>query len=201
MSEILAIGGWKTNAELIADAVVPLGYLHVDWPTLDPTYGEGKWWTQWMPKKLIGSDIDIDKSPVGASVDFTDMPWQDKSFMAVAYDPPYKLNGTPTNEKDAPYGVHVVRTRDQRLSLITDGMTECCRVLADEGFLLVKVQDQVNGGKVHWQSDMCSEHAKRLGLRKVDAFFFGSHRPQPAGRRQLTARRNYSTLLVFQKGK
>lgn len=34
---VLAVGGWRNNAEMIRDAVVPLGYLHSDWCTLDPT--------------------------------------------------------------------------------------------------------------------------------------------------------------------
>lgn len=70
-SEIMAIGQWRTNADMIADAVVPLGYLHEDWVTLDPTYGYGKWWTRWKPRELVGSDLDPSKSPIGISVDFT----------------------------------------------------------------------------------------------------------------------------------
>lgn len=39
-----------------------------------------------------------------------------------------------------------------------------------------------------------------LGGRKVDRFeYLKPFRPQPAGRRQISARRNYSTLLVFGK--
>lgn len=41
-------------------------------------------------------------------------PWPDRSFQAVAYDPAYKLNGTPTAQKDERYGVHVVATRAGR---------------------------------------------------------------------------------------
>lgn len=200
-SEIMAIGQWRTNADMIADAVVPLGYLHEDWVTLDPTYGYGKWWTRWKPRELVGSDLDLSKSPIGISVDFTDMPWPDRSFQAVAYDPAYKLNGTPTAQKDERYGVHVVATRAEREATMLAGLTECERVLGPEGFLLVKCQDMVNGGRVRWQTDDFTRHARSLGLDKVDALLFQSHRPQPVGRRQLTARRNYSTLLIFKKGK
>lgn len=31
---VLSVGEWRNNAELIRDAVVPLGYLHDDWLTL-----------------------------------------------------------------------------------------------------------------------------------------------------------------------
>lgn len=199
--QIMAIGPWRTNAEMIADAVVPLGYLHKDWLTLDPTYGYGNWWKLWTPTELVGCDLDPRKSPIGFPVDFTDMPWGDESFQAVAYDPAYKLNGTPTSEKDERYGVHEVATRARREAAMLAGLTECERVLTPEGFLLAKCQDMVNGGHVRWQTDDFTQHAHSLGLRKVDALLFRSYRPQPSGRRQLTARRNYSTLLVFKKGK
>lgn len=197
---VFAIGEWKTNADLIED-IAKLGYLKKEWLTLDTTYGEGKWWTKWKPDALVGCDIDPAKSPLGYSVDFRRLPFHDGTFEAVTYDPPYKLNGATTVEKDKPYGVHVEATRDERLSLILDGMSEAARVLIADGYLLVKVQDQVNGGKVRWQSDLCSEHAKSVNLEKVDLFLFRSYRPQPANRRQLTARRNYSSLIVFKKGK
>lgn len=195
---VFAIGDWKTNAEMIRYGVVALGYLTKDSRTLDPTWGYGKWWTLWQPDVLIGSDIDAAKSPCGQSVDFRHLPHADASFDVVAYDPPFKLNGTGS-DKDERYGVHIAQTRMQRMQGILDGMTECTRVLKPGGYLLVKVQDMVNGGKVHWQSDTCTNHGQSIGLTKVDALLFKSYRPQPPGRRQLTARRNYSTLMIFQK--
>jgi hypothetical protein len=171
---VLAVTEWKTNADLIAD-VARLGYLHDDWLTLDPTYGLGKWWTLWRPRMLIASDIDPAKSPCGYSVDFTALNQADQSFDAVAFDPLYKLNGTPTADVDERYGVHVVRSRDDRHQLILDGISECARVLKPSGFLLVKCQNQVNGGKVRWQTDLFSRHAETVGhstllvLKKPDS--------------------------------
>jgi len=193
---ILAVQAWPTNADLIADCA-QLGYLHDDWLTLDPTYGLGRWWSKWRPHRLVASDVDPAKSPTGTSVDFTDLPHPDGMFDAVAFDPPYKLNGTPTADIDGRYGVHVVRSREDRHRLICDRITECARVLAPRGFLLVKCQDQVNGGRVRWQTDLFTRHAEHLGLDKVDALHMLAYRPQPDGTRQEHARRNHSTLLVF----
>lgn len=195
---VFAIGEWRTNAEMIRDAVVPLGYVKKNSVTLDPTWGYGRWWSLWEPDVLIGSDIDIAKSPLGISIDYRSMPFPDEMYDVVAFDPVYKLNGAPS-QKDERYGAHVVKTRSDRLQDVYDGMTECTRVLVNKGILLLKVQDMVNGGKVHWQTDLCTNHAATIGLSKIDAFLFRSYRPQPKGRRQLTARRNYSTLLVFRK--
>lgn len=196
----MAIGEWRTNGDLIAD--VARLYLDDDMTVLDPTYGHGRWWTVWRPQCLVAFDIDPAKSPdYPAGGDFTCMPahWTDR-FDAVAFDPPYKLNGTATVEVDAQYGVHERATRDQRLDLIEAGLAECARVLKPGGYLLVKCQDQVEGGKVRWQTDRVTAAATGpLELVKVDAFLFRSYRPQPAGRTQQHARRNYSTLFVFQK--
>ena len=195
---ILAISKWANNGALIADCA-SLGYLRKEWRTLDPTYGYGTFWNDWRPDVLIGTDIIPGLSPTHpASIDFTALPWGNGSFDAVVFDPPYKLNGTPTEEVDARYGVHEVATRDERMQLIRNGITECARVLGD-GYLLAKCQDQVNGGKVRWQTIDFTNHATTLGLGLVDRFDFLSYRPQPSGRRQVHARRNASTLLVFKR--
>lgn len=196
---ILAIAKWSSNAALIADCA-RLGYLRREWRTLDPTYGLGTFWQEWHPIRLTRTDIVPTLSPdAPAGVDFTDMPWGDRAFDCVVFDPPYKLNGTPTDEIDGRYGVDVVDTRAGRMQLIRDGISECARVLGD-GYLLLKCQDQVNGGKVRWQTIEFANHAKTLGLGLVDRFDFLSYRPQPSGVRQVHARRNASTLLIFKRG-
>lgn len=196
---ILAIHAWPSNAELIADCA-RLGYLREDWTTLDCTYGLGTFWKVWQPKYLVGTDLDPAKSWTGLSVDFRNLPWPARHFDCVVFDPPYKLNGTPTDAVDSRYGVDEVDTRQGRMDLIRDGLTECARVLGD-GYLLMKCQDQVNGGKVRWQTIEFTSHAQILGLELVDRFDILSYRPQPPGRRQVHARRNASTLLIFQRAK
>ena len=195
--EVLAFHAWPSNAELIADCA-RLGYLRPEWRTLDCTYGFGTFWKAWRPDHLTGCDLIPEKSPLGESVDFRFLPWPDRYFDAVVFDPPYKLNGTPTDEVDGRYGVHVATTREERMALIRDGLTECARVLG-AGYLLMKCQDQVNGGRVRWQTIEFTNHAQTLGLELVDRFDMLGHRAQPPGRRQVHARRNSSTLLVFQR--
>ena len=198
---VMAAGTWSSNAELIRDAVVPLGYLRTEWRTLDPTYGLGRFWTLWRPNNLVASDLDPAKSPVGRSIDFRRTAWADDQFDAVVFDPPYKLNGTSTGKGaatcDADYGVEKWMSLAERHQLIVDGITECTRVLRPNGVLLVKCQDQVNGGKVRWQTRIFADHAETLGHRLVDRFDLPSYRAQPPGRSQQHARRNTSALLVF----
>lgn len=119
LGAVLTATKWATNAELIED-VERFGYL--DGRVLDCTYGYGTFWKNWKPDDLTACDIDPAKSPIGHSVDFTNLvEFGKRSFDAVVFDPPYKLNGTPTDAVDERYGVHKVATWQDRYSLIIDG--------------------------------------------------------------------------------
>lgn len=194
---VLAAYAWPTNAHLI-EACATLGYLGEDRATLDCTYGKGTFWKRWKPSSLTATDLDPAKSPsVPVGVDFTAMPWPDEMFPAVVFDPPYKLNGTPS-APDERYGADVVRSWQDRHGLIKRGMTECRRVLAPGGYLLVKCQDQVCSGKVRWQTREFADHGEALGLELVDRLDRLGGRAQPAGRRQVHAHQRPSSMLVFE---
>jgi hypothetical protein len=185
---IPAAYAWKTNAHLIED-VAKLGYL--DGSVLDLTPGLGVWWKRWKPEKLT---LNHD--------DFRSTGWFADSFDAVAYDPPYKLNGTPTPGVDARYGVHIPTPWEDRINLMRAGLDEAIRLAKPGGHVLMKCQDQVSSGKVRWQTVWFTNAAtmsKRTEL--VDRFdMLGTTRPQPmAGRRQCHAHGRPSTLLVFRK--
>lgn len=192
-----AVFAWKTNGDLIAD-VARLGYL--DGLVLDPTYGRGKWWTKYRPR-LVYSDVNPHDADV-ATDDFTALHWPDEYFDAVAFDPPYKLNGTPGGDVDDRYGVGEPTRWQDRMFLCRRGAIECARVLKPGGYLLWKCQDQVCAGRVRWQThDFVDLACQRLDLDLVDRFdMLGTTRPQPAGR-QVHAHGRPSTLLVFQKPK
>jgi len=189
-----AVHNWPTNGDLIAD--VAKLYLQDTCEVFDATYGRGLWWTKWQPRRLITNDLNPD-SPAQYHEDFTFLPWDDNSFDAVAYDPPYKLNGKPVlGEFDDRYGVGQYTKWQNRMGLIIDGFRECARV--SYGTLLVKCQDQVVSGKVRWQTYELMREAEDIGLKLEDRFdMLGGSRPQPPGRRQIHARGRGSTLLVF----
>lgn len=201
MGDVLSIGEWSTNGDLIAD-VARLGWLSDELTVLDATYGRGRFWTKYRPPLLVGVDIDPAKCPGGDSVDFRRLPFPDRSFDVVVFDPPYKLNGSSQlGGFDEDYGVAGAPvTRQERMRTIAEGAKECARVAARH--LLVKCQDQVSGGKMRWQTDAVTAIAYAAGFRKADRFDFRSKgMPQPGTRRQQHARHSVSQLLVFTRGK
>ena len=194
---IETIGAWKNNAELIADAA-SLGYIHGD--ILDATYGLGRFWSL-LPEvepSVVKNDADPERGDFHS--DFCSFPkdWQ-ASFDTTIFDPPYKLNGTPSLPMDNDYGANVATTLKDKLSLIENGAIECLRVTRSKGYLLVKVMDQVASGRMWWQTDLVTQ-ALSESARKVAVFHLkGRTRKQPAGRRQLHPRNTHSTLMVFKK--
>lgn len=193
---IPAVHAWPSNAHLIRD-VAELGYIGD--MVLDVTYGLGNFWTEFQPEYLLGTDQNAAKSMTGDSVNFTRLPFSDRGFQTVVFDPPYKLNGTPDQDTDERYGVETPTRWQDRMSLMLDGLIECCRV-ADRT-VLAKCQDQVCSGKVRWQTLEFEQVARGQGFEQVDRFdLLGTARPQPMeGRRQRHAHGRPSTLLVFQR--
>jgi hypothetical protein len=185
----------RTNGQAIADCAA-LGYIKLTDRTLDTTYGLGRFWTDWCPATLARNDLDPARGNL--HYDFTKLPFADRSWDVVVFDPPYRLTGTPDSggpaNSDTDYGITAMRWQD-RMQLIIDGAVECGRV-ADRT-LLVKVQDQVCSGQIRWQTHTVID---ALGTwRLVDELYVVGLRAQPAGRTQKHASRNYSSLLVFQR--
>lgn len=177
---ILALGTWKDNGVLIAD-IARLGrYLHNDMRIWDATWGTGTFWATWTPGHLVGTDGDADKGAPHGMWDAR-VPWlHGPVFDAVVWDPPYKLNGKPT-DPDRPYGVDVRNTRDGRHALMCDGLIGCILSTRIGGFVLAKSMIQVNSGRKWDQPRMLTETAEANGCRWVDEFIFPnkSYRPQP----------------------
>lgn len=198
---VLAAHNWRNNAEMIADCA-RLGYLAVDRITLDPTFGRGKWWTTFRPEKLFTHDLRAD------GVDFRDLPYDDATFDDAVFDPPYMAPGgretsTMTDFNDR-FGTHnTPRTPLENQQLINDGLSEVHRVVKPRGFVLVKCMDYVNSGRLFLGTHHTLTHGLSLGFECFDRLehWRRTPSPQPAGRRQVHARRNYSTLLVFRKGR
>lgn len=203
---VLAATAWNTNADMILDCV-QLGYLRKEWLTLDPTYGKGNWWTKWEPDLLVKSDINP-QAPCMDPADFTSLPYATNAFDVVTFDPPYVcIGGRKTGsmqDMHAAYGMtDAPKSPAELQALINAGLAECRRVVKPGGLILVKMQDYISSGKFWNGTYRTQRWAEYLFLETIDRLehVAKAPRPQPAGRRQVHARRNLSTLLVLQKGK
>jgi hypothetical protein len=205
---ILAATYFKTNAEII-QACVTLGFLNRDMKVLDPTYGNGLWWTLWKPRRLVKHDLTLD------GVDFRNQPHRDNSFDAAAYDPPYvSVGGRETSRIKAmyeAYGLLGAPVSPRLLQiLINDGLKEMWRLVKPQGYVLVKCQDYVSSGKLHSGTFHTEFVARDLGFEIVEKFIHvkKSGGPQPGNRtrksesgervasKQQHARHNASVLIV-----
>jgi hypothetical protein len=196
---IRAIGTRRTNAELIVDCRT-LGYLTDTDVILDATYGLGRFWNLWRPRALVTNDLDPSTS-ADHHHDFRQLPFSDRQFDAVVFDPPYKLNGTPGQggpaTSDRSYGVATRCTWQDRHELIRAGIAETARVCGRT--LAIKCQDQVSSGAVRWQTREFADQAEHHGFTLTDMLHVAGYRPQPPGRTQRHAARDYSTLLVLHR--
>jgi hypothetical protein len=189
--KVRAAHAWKSNAHLIED-VAKLGYLngHV----LDPTYGKGRWWKRWQPKRLTTS--------ADVPLDFRRMPFPTDTFDAVVFDPPYVAPGgretSTIKGMHADYGMDGTRpTPWETWDYNQAGFWECVRVVGDGGYVLYKSKDYVTSGHVQWVIDWIIGDTYDSNLDLVDRFEHVG-RPGPQSQKeQVHARRNLSTLLVF----
>lgn len=185
----------RTNGELMAQCA-ELGYL--PGTVLDMTYGLGAFWNRYRPHTLIA--MDRYAGHVDLTADAICLPFANASIATVVYDPPYKLNGTSTGyglgAMDERYGVHGSYVpAAARHALLLDGVSEALRVATR--YVLVKCADQISSGRYNAQTFMVWQRAMEHGATMVDMLHVVGGREQPSGTRQLHARRNYSSLLVF----
>lgn len=176
---VLSASRWKTNGALIA-GIAKVGWLQDQWTVVDPTYGEGAFWTQWKPAKLLASDLNVNKSPTGLSLDATKMPLDDNSVDAATIDAPYQLRGTTSSDMDERYGVEEYETVEFRHGLMKAMLKDAARYVRPGGTILFKCQAQVCSGRYWNQPHIMVEYGEsRLGLEQVDEFLFLAHRGQP----------------------
>lgn len=192
---------WRTNAELLTHAAFPIlrtARLWDDTMTLlDPTYGDGKWWAEYVPPNLV-----YHTRRTHPEWDFRSMPYGADTFDGCVFDPPYCGKGgratSGIKEMDDAYGLTDSPASPKALleQNIT-GLTECLRVT--RRFVLMKSMDFVAGGELHCHTRALEDVAAAAGWSVYERFIHlpSGGRPQPAGRRELRARLRPSTLSVL----
>lgn len=142
-------------------------YVRPDDRIADLTWGKGSFWRK-VPAlrdaQVTGSDLlTVPERPW----DFTDTPYEPRSFDIAVIDPPYQPNGRTSVISDQ-YQLHTVGSMDEVRRFYRDGMTEAVRIARRQ--IWVKCMDMVHNGKQHPMMTTAVWQGMFLGLHLRDTF-------------------------------
>lgn len=183
------------NAALIA-SIAPL-YLRGS--VLDVTYGGGVWWRRFKPEEFAGHDIATD------GVDFRALPYGNRSWDTVCFDPPYVPSRAAHTAHPAikgrfreAFGLNTIRRRSDLDALVDEGLAECARVARH--WVLAKCCDYAeNATQFVLGHVRVIIEGQRLGLRVHDLIVHagGTGPGNAAIVDPKRSRRAHSYLVVF----
>lgn len=173
---------------------------------LDCTYSTGNFW-----KGLPSPTHKTDLYPINDTVieaDSENLPFESNSMKSIMYDPPFVIVGKTFKENKEGSSVIAKRflgyTKYEHLkNNYYNTLKELYRVCDDGGFVVVKCQDTVSGGKNHFSHVMVMNMALELGFYPKDMFvLLAKMRINSFGGRwtkQEHARKYHSYFWVFEK--
>jgi SAM-dependent methyltransferase len=173
---------------------------------LDATVNRRRFWIE-TSRPVTGMDIDPQFQPdvVG---DNTDMPFADRSFDVVVYDPPHIPNQGTDNRKDFSkrFGLVLKASPEQGYNfshLYPPFLAEAYRVLRKDGVLLCKIADYVHGHKFQWAHVDLINAAVAIGFTACDCIVKIRKGPikDPRWKKAHHARRHHCYWIVFRKSK
>lgn len=190
---------WRTNADMIADLALLEWF---DGTVLDLTYGLGGFWTKYRPADLTCNDINPDKGDISIDWAKPESIEPGRLWNTVVFDPPYKLQGTPSGVgADDRYGVDKSRTTAEISALHQLGCQTAKKLCNTDGMVIVKTQAQQANGVYNdlprLVETAMADPVTGQGFSK-QAHCYLAHTPPPQ-RSQTTPRNNLSHLLVFRK--
>jgi hypothetical protein len=178
---------------------------------LDCTYSKGKFWKD-LPKPTYKSDIyPIDETVINATSE--NLPFDDNSMRSVMYDPPFVIVGSGKTHKNNKTGSSIIAKRFEGYGTFDDlkinyynSLKELYRITDNGGFVVMKCQDTVSGGKQHLSHVMVINMGISLGFYPRDFFILTSNVRVNAFNgtkwtKQHHARKYHSYFIVFEKTK
>jgi SAM-dependent methyltransferase len=173
---------------------------------LDATVNCGRFW-KGSKRDVIGLDIDPRYRPTVVG-DNTDMPFSDRSFDVVVYDPPHIPNQGKDKSKDfnTRFGL-VLRSLKENHYTFTHTfppfVREAFRVLKPEGILLCKITDYIHHHRYQWAHIEFINAAREAGLTPCDCIIKVRRGPimDPKWKTAHHSRRQHCYWLVFRKSK
>jgi hypothetical protein len=182
-----------TNADLVPDILslyIPEGSV-----VADVTFGKGVFWRNVDTSKYV-----LKPSDLIDGIDFRSLPYEDGSIDALVLDPPYMHDGKTVHQalnenyrnNNEPTTSHASVIR-----LYCGGILEAARVLKKKGVIIIKCQDETEGGKQRFSHVELIELLGTLGFEVIDQFVLvQEHRPIMRHSYQKSARKNHSYALV-----
>lgn len=174
----------------------------------DVTFGRGVFW-----RNVDTEAFDLEATDLSTGIDARDLPYEDGSIDCVVFDPPYmhtpggtahtnhqnfeqyyRNNGATNPEK---------KYHEAVLDLYFRAADEAHRVLRDQGFYIVKCQDEVCANRQRLTHVEIINELERKGFVCEDLFVvMRTNRPGVSRVKvQAHARKNHSYFLVFWKAK
>ncbi len=178
---------------------------------LDCTYSKGNFWKD-LPSPKHKSDLyPVNETVLEASSE--DLPFEDNSMKSIMYDPPFVIVGSGMGHRNNKEGSSIIAKRFEGYGTYEElklnyynTLKELYRILDKGGFLVMKCQDTVSGGKNYFSHVMVMNMAYKFGFYPRDMFILTSNVRVNAFNgtkwtKQYHARKYHSYFWVFEKVK
>jgi hypothetical protein len=199
---------YGSNYEVIRNIMDLYGIEKFD---LDCTYSKGNFWKD-LPHPTFKSDIyPINDTVIEASSE--NLPFDDNSMKSIMWDPPFVIVGSGKGHQKCKEGSSIIAKRFEGYGTYEDlksnyynTMKELYRITDKGGFVVMKCQDTVSGGKQYFSHVMVINMAHKIGFYPRDLFILTSNVRVNAFNgtkwtKQYHARKYHSYFVVLEKTK
>jgi hypothetical protein len=195
-----------SNQEAIKNIMELYGIERFD---LDCTYSKGNFW-KGLPDPTHKTDLYPHYDHVIQS-DSENLPFENNSMKSIMYDPPFVIVGSGNSHRKVGQTGSIIAKRFEGYGTYEDlksnyyhTLKELYRICDDGGFVVMKCQDTVSGGKQHFSHVMVMNMAYSIGFYPKDMFILTSNVRVNAfngtkWKRQVHARKYHSYFWVFEK--
>jgi len=173
---------------------------------LDCTYSRGLFWKDLTPPRIKTDLVPVTEDTIQA--DSEDLPFEDGEMKSIMYDPPFVISGKMYKENKEGSSVIAKRfegytTYEKLTKNYFESLKELYRITDKGGFVIMKCQDTVSGGKNHFTHAMVMQMALKIGFYPRDLFILlAKMRINSFGgkwNKQHHARKYHSYYWVFEK--
>jgi hypothetical protein len=194
---------YNSNFDCIKNIMSLYGIERFD---LDCTYSKGSFWKN-LPEPIYKTDLYPSRPDIIQS-NSENLPFENESMGYVMVDPPFIISGKSYKENKEGSSIIAKRfegypTYEQLIKNYFLTLKELYRICKKEGYVVMKCQDTVSGGKNHFSHCMIMNMAMDIGYYPRDLFILHNKvRLNSFGGRwskQEHARKHHSYFWVFQK--